>query len=51
MKQNTVAQPAQDDCQKTGLVWPQTWNGAYIFVMCSFVLWVVLLIVLTELSA
>jgi hypothetical protein len=48
MKQNTVAQSAEDDCPKTGLVWPQTWNGAYIFVMCSFILWVGLLIVLTE---
>jgi hypothetical protein len=32
----------------TGLPWPKTWNGAYLFVMGSFILWLVLLIALTE---
>lgn len=30
----------------TGLPWPKTWNGAYLLVISSFVLWVVSLIVL-----
>lgn len=37
-------QPEQsDDDLSTGLPWPKTWNGAYLFVICSFILWIVLL--------
>lgn len=36
---------------ETGLPWLKTWKAAYIFVVCSFILWLVLLISLTELSA
>jgi hypothetical protein len=30
----------------TGLPWPRTWRGLYLFVIACFVAWVVLLIVL-----
>jgi len=39
------------DSELTGLPWLKTWNSAYLFVVCSFVLWLALLILLTELSA
>lgn len=32
----------------TGLAWPKTWRGAYVLVVCSFVLWVVSLIAVSE---
>jgi hypothetical protein len=39
---------AEPETEMTGLPWPKTWNGAYLFVMASFNLWVALLIALTE---
>ena len=30
----------------TGLPWPRTWPGVYLFVLGSFVTWVTLLVVL-----
>jgi hypothetical protein len=30
----------------TGLPWPRTWPGVYLFVMSCFVMWVALLVVL-----
>ncbi|HEY9733033.1 MAG TPA: hypothetical protein V6C89_14035 [Drouetiella sp.] len=44
-------QRSLDDSEMTGLPWLKTWKSAYVFVLCSFVLWLVLLIALTELSA
>jgi hypothetical protein len=35
----------------TGLPWPKTWKGAYLFVLGSFILWLGLLVALTEYSA
>jgi hypothetical protein len=35
--------------EMTGLSWPKTWKGAYLLVIASFVVWVGLLVVLTEL--
>lgn len=32
----------------TGLPWPKSWKGAYLLVLSTFVLWVALLIALTE---
>jgi hypothetical protein len=37
--------PEDDD---TGLPWLPTWNRVYLFVIINFVLWVGLLIVLTD---
>ena len=36
-------EPPEDS---TGLPWPRTWTGVYLFVMGCFVMWVVLLVVL-----
>jgi hypothetical protein len=35
----------------TGLAWPKTWAGAYLFVIASFILWLGLLTALTRLSS
>jgi hypothetical protein len=37
--------------EETGLPWPTTWKGAYLFVIGSFILWLVLLVALTEFFA
>lgn len=48
-------QTSLDLCPKTGtetgLPCIKTWKAAYIFVACTFFLWVALLICLTEMSA
>lgn len=36
------------DENKTGLPWPSSWTGAYIFVLASFILWIILLVALTR---
>lgn len=39
----------EDDADATtGLAWPRTWKGAYALVLCSFLLWVVSLIAVSE---
>lgn len=47
----TSVDDCRDDSNLTGLPWLKTWKAAYIFVMASFVLWVALLIALTEYGA
>jgi hypothetical protein len=42
-------EPSESNNDSTGLAWPRTWKGAYIFVAASLVLWLALLIALTEL--
>lgn len=49
MKPENAPAPSADDSGDTGLPWPRTWRGVYLFVIGSFVVWVGLLIVLTEL--
>jgi len=39
--------PSDDSDKLTGLPWLRTWRGVYVFVFGFFVLWVVLLLVLT----
>ena len=51
MIENTGDSTSLDESELTGLPWLKTWKKAYLFVVCSFVLWLVLLIALTELSA
>ncbi|CAN5226592.1 hypothetical protein BH11CYA1_BH11CYA1_29550 [soil metagenome] len=36
------------DESKTGLPWPTSWRGAYIFVAGTFIFWIVLLVALTR---
>jgi len=46
---NTSAQePSASESETTGLPWPKTWKGAYLFVIGSFILWLGLLVALTE---
>jgi hypothetical protein len=37
--------------ESTGLPWPKSWKGTYLFVLCCFALWLILLIALTECGA
>lgn len=51
MKNLTDDEPQVSELQATGLPWPKTWPGAYLLVLGSFILWLSLLIALTEFSA
>lgn len=48
MNNNTSPDRTPDETVTTGLPWPKTWNGAYLFVIGTFVLWVMLLVALGE---
>lgn len=50
LKEALPARPIVNADYGTGLPWLTTWARAYIFVLCSFVFWTLLLIELTELS-
>ena len=39
--------PQSSEDEKTGLPWPRTWPGVYLFVVGVFIVWVVLLTALT----
>lgn len=45
-----AAESTNEAGDSSGLPWPKTWRGAYFVVLCTFALWVALLIALTELS-
>jgi hypothetical protein len=45
------AEPSANETESTGLPWPKTWKDAYVFVAASFILWLSLLIALTEFSS
>jgi hypothetical protein len=42
---NKAVTPKDDD---TGLPWLRSWNGVYLIVIISFILWVTLLVALTD---
>jgi hypothetical protein len=48
MKRSTADKvvPRRDD--ETGLPWVRSWNGVYLIVIISFILWVTLLVALTD---
>lgn len=48
MKPNLSAEPAASESETTGLAWPRTWRGVYLFVIASFAVWVGLLLALTR---
>ncbi len=48
MNNNTPPDQSADESQTTGLAWPKSWNGAYLCVIGTFVLWIVLLVALGE---
>jgi hypothetical protein len=51
MKDVTDANLFVSESEMTGLPWPKTWKGTYLFVIGSFILWLILLIALTEFCA
>lgn len=48
MNNNTASDQTTDETLTTGLPWPKSWNGAYLFVIVTFVFWIVLLVALGE---
>ncbi|GEM_PF-723983 len=46
MNNNTAPDQTSAEAETTGLPWPKSWNGAYAFVIGSFVVWVALLVAL-----
>jgi len=48
MKHTTVVDQHLRDTEDIDLPWPKTWRGAYLCVIGSFILWLVLLVALTE---
>jgi len=48
MKRPAVVETSAHESGETGLPLFHTWKGVYILVLASFVLWVSLLILLTE---
>jgi hypothetical protein len=46
--ENAEQQSVSEFEESTGLPWPKTWKGVYLFVVGSFVLWLLLLYALTE---
>jgi hypothetical protein len=48
MKPASATEPSERESETTGLPWPQTWKGVYVLVVCAFILWVALLVALTD---
>jgi hypothetical protein len=51
MKPTGATEPSARESNATGLPWLRTWPGVYLFVLGSFLLWIVLLVALTDLFA
>jgi hypothetical protein len=51
MKPPTATEPSAREPEVTGLPWPRSWKGVYLFVLGSFLLWLALLLALTEFFA
>jgi len=49
MNNNSDSKTSAGGSEFTGLPWPKTWSGAYLFVIGSFIFWLALLLALTEL--
>ncbi len=43
---NSAPDESATEMETTGLPWPKSWNGAYLVVIGSFILWLSLLIAL-----
>jgi hypothetical protein len=48
MKNSNATEPSARETEETGLPWPRTWKGVYLFVIGSFILWIALLVALTN---
>jgi hypothetical protein len=51
MKQTDATEHSARESEETGLPWPRSWRGVYLLVIGSFILWLALLLALTNLSA
>jgi hypothetical protein len=48
MRRSTADQSVATEAEETGLPWLRTWKGVYLVVIINFVLWVTLLVALTD---
>ncbi len=48
MKRSTATKSVDPEAADTGLPWLRTWKGVYLVVLINFVLWIALLIALTD---
>jgi hypothetical protein len=48
MKRPTAVKSVVPEADDTGLPWLPTWKGVYLVVIIHFVLWVILLVALTD---
>ncbi len=48
MKRSTADEVVTRGDDDTGLPWVRTWNGIYLIVIISFILWLTLLVALTD---
>jgi hypothetical protein len=48
MKQSTAVKSIEPEDDETGLPWLRTWRRVYLLVIIHFVLWVSLLVALTD---
>ena len=48
MKRPTIDNPVVPEADDTGLPWLRTWRGVYLVVIINFVLWISLLVALTD---
>jgi hypothetical protein len=51
MKPTGATEPSARESNATGLPWPRTWPGVYLVVLGSFLLWIALLVALTDFFA
>jgi hypothetical protein len=51
MKSPNATEPSAREAEATGLPWPRTWPGVYLLVIGSFMLWIALLVALTDFFA
>jgi hypothetical protein len=48
MKHPAATEPSARESEETGLPFFRSWKSVYLFVLGSFVLWIALLVALTE---
>jgi hypothetical protein len=48
MKQPDATEPSARETEETGLPLFHSWKSVYLFVLATFILWVALLVALTE---
>jgi hypothetical protein len=51
MKPPAATEPSTREAEETGLPFFRSWKSVYLFVLGSFILWVALLVALTEIFA